>query len=89
MITLKGYYDNGRIKLFGEAPAKAGDVLVVFTDEERYKKNLEKHGDEPNSDWEFFKSFRGSVKFEPDFDYKDERAKAVMEEYTKLIRKMR
>ena len=69
MITLKGYYDNGRIKLFGEAPAKSGDVLVTFTDEGSYDKNLKE--------------------LPPDFDYKDERAKAVMEEYTKLIRKMR
>ena len=35
MITIKGVYENGKIKLLEEAPVKAGSkVLVTFIEEE-------------------------------------------------------
>ena len=35
MITIKGVYENGEIKLLEEVPAKAGSkVLVTFIEEE-------------------------------------------------------
>ena len=33
MIAVQGYYREGRLELAGEAPAKQGNVLVIFQDE--------------------------------------------------------
>ena len=92
MITLKGYYDNGRVKLFGEAPAKAGDVLITFTDEWGYDDNRKKLHEEAvkkAQDWESLKKMIHSAhirngKLPADFDYKEERLKALDEKYENI-----
>ena len=82
MITLKGYYDNGRVKLFGEAPAKAGDVLVVFTDKGQVTESERKpHGLSAESQ-AFLQSLKGRLR--RNIDPKKELLEALDEKYESI-----
>ena len=54
MIALQGYYNDGRLELAGEAPARTASVLVIFPKEYPGDQTLE-------DDWRPFERFTGSI----------------------------
>ena len=54
MIALQGYYNDGRLELTEEAPARTASVLVIFPEEYPSGQTLK-------DDWATFERFGGSI----------------------------